>query len=775
MAPDKLSRDPGSGDEESSEAVRIIAAEELEEVTERREVARRRAPDEPGFKDRPAAPPDDVRPAIRFPLPDSADASSVERPRPAPVEPSRAEASGPERSAEPTPVFLGEPPEASDPGGTPPDVDQLADVDQPVDVVGAADVDQPADVVGAADVDQPADVVGTADVDQAVDVVGTADAVEVPEPPPWVLGDEPALVAEPPSGDPGAPPAEDQVPAPFDQAADEREPIGEPTAAASVAESVAEEVGTPGQAPFDQAADELAPAVEPAPPQPDDEAPAASGAPASDEPVPSSPPTSAPGTPVLDLGPSSGEHRLPHWTEPPTGEVPRVVTGGGDVDDAAEDERWASFSAGSTRWRDEHDTSEHGDLVADLAASPDEPVAERLGALDTSDRLSDDAFLNFDDVELDPSRRRSPGTRRRRGERREQPPPSAPDHDPLAAIISVDEPVPEQPPAAQADAPRADAPRSRSGRTARAAGLGNRAPAPPPELDPAAPRSRRRPPSDGGGASRAGGGRNVPQAVVVGGALAIAALLALWAGPAVALVLVEIVVVLAGAEYFGAVQRGGFRPATLLGLTAVAALPLAAYWRGEAAFPLVLFLVFAVGVLWYLLGVGGPVRPTANLGVTLLGVVWVGVLGAFAALILAIPSQGPSILLVAIVSAVAHDAGGFFIGRAMGRTPLTSISPGKTVEGLVGGVLSALVAVFVVAVMLGAGPFSAGEALVFGLLTALVAPFGDLAESLFKRDLGLKDMGSILPQHGGVLDRFDAMLFVLPTAYYVVRVLDLAG
>jgi phosphatidate cytidylyltransferase len=111
----------------------------------------------------------------------------------------------------------------------------------------------------------------------------------------------------------------------------------------------------------------------------------------------------------------------------------------------------------------------------------------------------------------------------------------------------------------------------------------------------------------------------------------------------------------------------------------------------------------------------------------------------------------------------------------MGRTPLTSISPGKTVEGLVGGVLSALVAVFVVAVMLGAGPFSAGEALVFGLLTALVAPFGDLAESLFKRDLGLKDMGSILPQHGGVLDRFDAMLFVLPTAYYVVRVLDLAG
>ena len=151
-----------------------------------------------------------------------------------------------------------------------------------------------------------------------------------------------------------------------------------------------------------------------------------------------------------------------------------------------------------------------------------------------------------------------------------------------------------------------------------------------------------------------------------------------------------------------------------------------------------------------------------------------GVLGAFAALILKIPTQGVSILGVAIVAAVARDSGGFFIGRSMGRTPLSAISPNKTVEGLVGGVLSALVAVFFVAVLLGFGPFSAGQALVFGLFTALVDPLGDLAESLFKRDLGLKDMGSILPQHGGILDRFDGMLFVLPTAYYVCRVLGLA-
>jgi phosphatidate cytidylyltransferase len=180
-------------------------------------------------------------------------------------------------------------------------------------------------------------------------------------------------------------------------------------------------------------------------------------------------------------------------------------------------------------------------------------------------------------------------------------------------------------------------------------------------------------------------------------------------------------------------------------------------------------------VLWYLLGVGGNVRPTANLGVTMVGVVWVGVLGAFAALILDIPSQGVSILIVAIVAAVASDAGGFFIGRSMGRTPLSAISPNKTVEGLVGGVLATLVAVLVVAVLFDVGPFSAGQALVLGLCVAFVAPLGDLAESLFKRDLGLKDMGSILPQHGGVLDRFDGVLFVLPVAYYVTRVFGLAA
>jgi phosphatidate cytidylyltransferase len=101
------------------------------------------------------------------------------------------------------------------------------------------------------------------------------------------------------------------------------------------------------------------------------------------------------------------------------------------------------------------------------------------------------------------------------------------------------------------------------------------------------------------------------------------------------------------------------------------------------------------------------------------------------------------------------------------------VSPNKTLEGLIGGILVSLAATFVAAVVLGFGPFSFGQWFVFGLACALAGFLGDLAESLVKRDLGLKDMGSLLPEHGGVLDRFDALLFVLPTAYYVVRVLNL--
>ena len=171
-----------------------------------------------------------------------------------------------------------------------------------------------------------------------------------------------------------------------------------------------------------------------------------------------------------------------------------------------------------------------------------------------------------------------------------------------------------------------------------------------------------------------------------------------------------------------------------------------------------------------------------GLSSTLLGVGWVGVLGSFAALMLACPTRatrrpGIGILLVAVLGTVGYDVGGFVVGRNAGTRPLSAASPNKTVEGLIGGDRSAPSSSRVVA----ASPDRAvqptadfGDALLVGVAVAVAAPLGDLCESLIKRDLDVKDMGTILPGHGGLLDRFDALLFVLPTVYYLARVAPLS-
>ena len=275
-------------------------------------------------------------------------------------------------------------------------------------------------------------------------------------------------------------------------------------------------------------------------------------------------------------------------------------------------------------------------------------------------------------------------------------------------------------------------------------------------------------------------GRNVPQAVAVGVGIAVVALLLFRQGPGFAMLIVEVAVVLAGFEYFNALRQAGYNPPSLLGLAAVAAMPWAAFARGEGAIPLVLFLLVAFGMLWYLVGIGGG-HAVRNLGATFLAVLHVGLLGTFAALLLKVGpvggattvSQGVSFLLLAVIAAVAYDVGGFFLGRRFGHTPLSAVSPNKTLEGLLAGMGSAILAVLILRFfpLFGVTEMTFGQTFLFAVLCAVAAPVGDLSESLIKRDLGIKDMGSLLPGHGGVFDRFDALLFVLPTAYYVVRVL----
>ena len=279
-----------------------------------------------------------------------------------------------------------------------------------------------------------------------------------------------------------------------------------------------------------------------------------------------------------------------------------------------------------------------------------------------------------------------------------------------------------------------------------------------------------------GAVAGATGDRDMPMAVIIGVALAVLFFAAMAVGPVAALVIVTIALSLAAVEFYNAVRVAGYQPAVLLGLTAVLSLPLAVYWKGEAAIGLVLVLAILFGSLWYVMGIS-PDGAMRGLGATLLGIVHIGVLGSFAALMLSVDTYGTGVLTVAVILTVFYDIGGLFIGKALGRTPLSSASPNKTMEGLIGGMVVVLIAAIVMGIIGQPAPL-AGDTfdgsglftmIVIGIAAALAAPIGDLAESQIKRDLGIKDMGTILPGHGGLLDRFDGLLFVLPTVWFAAN------
>ncbi len=244
-------------------------------------------------------------------------------------------------------------------------------------------------------------------------------------------------------------------------------------------------------------------------------------------------------------------------------------------------------------------------------------------------------------------------------------------------------------------------------------------------------------------------------------------------GAAVLLVLSTVIVTASALELYNLIQHRGFRPATLLGVCATVAVMLATYWRGEGAAPLILALVFVTSMLWYMVGVVDA-RPVVNIGLTVMAFVWVGVFGSYAAALLAFP-HGKQLLLLPVLVTVAADTAAFFAGSSIGNRPLApAISPGKTWEGAIAGGLGAIVVSFILSRL----PFlsktwSGQHALLLGVVIAIVAPLGDLCESMVKRDLDLKDSGSVLPGHGGLLDRFDGLLFVLPATYYLLQYLKL--
>jgi phosphatidate cytidylyltransferase len=172
-------------------------------------------------------------------------------------------------------------------------------------------------------------------------------------------------------------------------------------------------------------------------------------------------------------------------------------------------------------------------------------------------------------------------------------------------------------------------------------------------------------------------------------------------------------------------------------------------------------------VLWFM-AAPAPFRrsTTVNVGATILGTVYVPFLASFALLLLALPGDiGRNAFLVVVGLTVLYDVSAYAVGTLWGNRPLApTVSPNKSWEGAIGGTLVTLIVGL--AIVPAIDPFNSSRAVGLALVIALVAPIGDLVESALKRDLGVKDMGTILPGHGGILDRIDAILFAAPAAYY---------
>lgn len=273
-------------------------------------------------------------------------------------------------------------------------------------------------------------------------------------------------------------------------------------------------------------------------------------------------------------------------------------------------------------------------------------------------------------------------------------------------------------------------------------------------MQPVAPPERR---------SRAG--RNLPVAIAVGVGLAALIIVSLYVWKAAFVGVAAVAVLLGMWELVNAFAEGRVRaPVVPLSVGAVA-IVVSSYAAGSEAMVVALAMTVLACMVWR-----WPENPKGyvrDVTAAAFATLYVPFLAGFAVLLLR-PDDGPDRVVVLVLLTVLSDVGGYAAGVLFGRHPMApSVSPKKSWEGAAGSALFCALGGAVALPLLLAGG-QAWEGVVIGLAIMATATLGDLGESMIKRDLGIKDMGSLLPGHGGLLDRLDSLLPAAPVAYLLL-------
>ncbi|MFQ1001338.1 phosphatidate cytidylyltransferase [Modestobacter sp. SSW1-42] len=259
-------------------------------------------------------------------------------------------------------------------------------------------------------------------------------------------------------------------------------------------------------------------------------------------------------------------------------------------------------------------------------------------------------------------------------------------------------------------------------------------------------------------------GRDMAAAIGVGAGLGVAVLASLLFWRPAFLLVLTVAVGISIVELTGALRKGGHQPPRAPVLVGALAMVALAWTRGPSGL-VVAFLLTVFAVLLWRLG-DGPLGYLRDASAGVFVALYVPLLAGFAVLLL-VPDDGVARVLAFIATVVCSDVGGFAAGVLFGKHAMApTVSPKKSWEGLAGSVTACVAIGVLLMTLTFHGPWWGG--VLFGVAIALTATLGDLGESLIKRDLGIKDMGDLLPGHGGLMDRMDSLLPSAAVAWLVL-------